>query len=269
MAATFSQKFFGQLNALVLPSALDMIDLRIAHYDRSVDPARPEYHEHVVFSFWHEYISVVLPRWGHTPLTILCSQHRDGEWVNQTGLALGLRVVRGSTSRGGSSAIRQLKKNCKTSSLAISPDGPRGPRREMALGPVFLASLLGLPIVPVGVGIDNPWRLNTWDKFAIPRPLSRVRMIFGPKIFIPRKSSREELNAFRIGIQDLTNDLCDSAEAWANSGQKMVGEQPFTRARRTNSIDFSQLDAEETASVVQQIGTHSTSLPIIKSSSAA
>ena len=269
MTATLPQKIFGHFNALVLPPALDMIDLRIAHYDRSVDPARPEYHEHVVFSFWHEYISVVLPRWGHTPLTILCSQHRDGEWVNQTGLALGLRVVRGSTSRGGSSAIRQLKKSCKTSSLAISPDGPRGPRREMALGPVYLASLLGLPIVPVGIGIDNPWRMHTWDKFAIPRPLSRVRHIFGPKIFIPRKSSREELEAFRIGIQDLTNDLCDSAEAWALSGEKMVGEQPFTRARRTNSIDFSKQTVTAPPPEVEKMKSNPVSLPIIKSSSAA
>ncbi len=269
MAATLSQKFFGQFNALALPAALDMIDLRIAHFDRSVDPARPEYHEHVVFSFWHEYISVVLPRWGHTPLTILCSQHRDGEWVNQTGLALGLRVVRGSTSRGGSSAIRQLKKSCKTSSLAISPDGPRGPRREMALGPIYLASLLGLPIVPVGIGISNPWRLNTWDKFAIPRPLSRVRHIFGPKVFIPRKSSRAELEAFRVGIQDLTNDLCDCAEAWAVSGEKMVGEQPFTRARRTNSIDFSKLTVAAPPTETEKIKGISKSLPIIRSSSAA
>ncbi len=269
MAPTLSQKFFGQFNALVLPSALDMLDLRITHYDRSVDPARSEYKEHVIFSFWHEYISVILPRWGHTPLTILCSQHRDGEWVNQTGLALGMRVVRGSTSRGGSSAIRQLKKSCKTSSLAISPDGPRGPRREMALGPVFLASLLGLPIVPVGVGISNPWRLNTWDRFAIPRPLSRVRMIFGPKIFVPRKSSREELEAFRNGTQALTNDLCDTAETWALSGQKMLGEQPFTRARRTNSIDFSKLSLSKPPSEVKKANTRPIELPVIKSSSAA
>lgn len=240
MAATLSQIVFGQLNALILPKALDALNLRIAHYDRSVDPARPEYDQHVVFSFWHEYISVVLPRWGHTPLTILTSQHRDGEWVSQTGEALGLRVVRGSTTRGGSSAIRKLKNNCKTSSLTLTPDGPRGPRRVMALGPVYLASLLGLPIVPLGVGMSDPWRLNTWDRFAIPRPFSRVRMIFGPKIFIPRKSSRTELETFRFGIQNLTNDLCDMAEDWAESGARVVGEQPFVRARRTNSIDFSQ-----------------------------
>ena len=217
---------------------LDCLDLRICHYDRSVDPARPEYNQHVIFAFWHEYISVILPRWGHTPLTILCSQHRDGEWVNQTALALGLRIVRGSTSRGGSSAIRQLKKNSKTSSLTLTPDGPRGPRREMAVGPIFLASLLGMPIVPLGISISGAHRLNTWDTFAIPKPTSRVRIIFGPKIDIPRKASREQLEASRAGVQRLMNNLCDTADQWAESGEKMIGEQPFVRARRTNSIAF-------------------------------
>lgn len=236
--ATFNQKLAGQFNSLVLPRALDLLNFRIFHYDRSVDPARPEYNEHVIFSFWHEYIVVVLPRWGRTPLTVLCSQHRDGEWVNQTAVALGLNIVRGSSTRGGSSAIRQLKKHSRFSSIAVTPDGPRGPRREMAMGPIFLASLLGIPIVPVGVGIDRPYRLKTWDKFAIPRMTSRVRMIFGPKIFIPRKAGSERMEATRLSVQRLMNDLTGHAEHWASSKEKMVGEQPFVRARRTNRLVF-------------------------------
>ena len=236
--ATFQQKITGQLNALVLPRALDLLNFRICHYDRSVDPARPEYNEHVVFAFWHEYIIVVLPRWGHTPLTVLCSQHRDGEWVNQTALSLGLNIVRGSTSRGGSSAIRQIKKNSKFSSIAVTPNGPRGPRREMAMGPVYMASLLGLPLVPVGVGISNPYRLNTWDKFAIPKPKSRIRMIFGPKIHIPRKAKRDKLESCRSGVERLMNDLTHKAQDWSESNQRMVGEQPFVRCRRTNKLIF-------------------------------
>ena len=232
------QKAFGSINSLVLPALFDMLDLRLSHYDRSVDPSRPEYNEHVIFAFWHEYISVVLPRWGKTPLTVLCSKHRDGEWVNQTALASGFNVVRGSTSRGGSSAIRELKKYGKTSSIAMTPDGPRGPRREMALGPVYLASLFGMPLVPLGVSISNAYRLNTWDRFAIPRPSSRVRYIFGPKIHIPRKLPREKLEAVKGGVQTLINDLCDTADQWAESGEKMIGEQPFKRVRRTNSLLF-------------------------------
>ncbi len=236
--ATLKQKIMGQLNALVMPRALDLLNFRIRHYDRSVDPARPEYNEHVIFSFWHEYIVVVLPRWGHTPLTVLCSQHRDGEWVNQTAESLGLSIVRGSSTRGGSSAIRQMKTNSQFSSIAMTPDGPRGPRREMAMGPVYLASLLGIPLVPVGIGISNPHRLKTWDQFAIPRPTSRVRMIFGPKIRVPRKSKRDKLEICRSGVQVLMNDLTVEAQHWADSKKKMAGQQRFVRCRRTNRLVF-------------------------------
>lgn len=236
--ATFSQKIAGQINSLLVPAALDLLDYRICHYDRSADPARPEYNQHVVYVFWHEYIFGVLPRWGHTPLTVLCSQHRDGEWVNQTALALGLNIVRGSSSRGGSAAIRQMKANASFSSIAIAPDGPRGPRREMALGAVYLASLLGMPLVPVGVGISNSFRLKTWDRLAIPTHRSRLRCIFGPKIHIPPKCGRERLEASREGVQKLLNDLTVRAEDWAESKQKMLGEQSFVRARRTSKVYF-------------------------------
>lgn len=238
--ATFKQKVIGRLNAMLMPRALDFLNLRIQHHDRSVDPARPEYSEHVVFCFWHEYILVVLPRWGQTPITVLCSQHRDGEWVNQTAESLGLNIVRGSSTRGGSSAIRQMKKNSQFSSLAITPDGPRGPRREMAMGPVYLASLLGMPLVPVGIGISNPYRLNTWDKFAIPRVNSRVRMIFGSKQYIPPKIKRDQLEASRIEVQQNMNDLTREAQAWADSKQQRAGEQRFVRCRRNNRLFFDE-----------------------------
>ena len=225
-------RLVGQSSAMVLPQLLRLIDIKLTHYDRSADPARPEYNEHMVFSFWHEFISIILPRWGHTPLSILTSQHRDGEWVSQTALGLGLRIVRGSSTRGGASAIRKLKNACQENSLVLTPDGPRGPRRKMAIGPVFMASRLGMPLVPLGIGINDAWRLNTWDKFAIPKPFSRVRIIFGPKIDVPRKAKREELEAIRQSVEDLMNDLCDKAQAWACSGEKMIGEQPFTHVRR-------------------------------------
>lgn len=238
--AKLSQRITGHLNALLMPRALDLINFRIRYYDRTVDPARSEYNEHVIFSFWHEYIVVILPRWGHTPLTVLCSQHRDGELVNQTAESLGLNIVRGSTSRGGASAIRAMKSKSKFSSIAMTPDGPRGPRREMAMGPVYLASLLGLPLVPVGIGISNPYRLSTWDKFAIPRPLSRVRVIFGPKIRVPRKVDKKTLAVFRTGAQRLMDALTDEAQCWADSKQKMVGEKRFTRDRRASRVVFEQ-----------------------------
>ncbi|MEM9943308.1 MAG: lysophospholipid acyltransferase family protein [Planctomycetota bacterium] len=237
-SATRKHVLIGQLNSFVLPWYLSCLDYKICHYDRSADPARNEYNEHVVFSFWHEFIGVILPRWGMTPITVLCSQHRDGEWVNQTAKALRLNIVRGSTTRGGSSAIRQMKKYSKFSSIAVTPDGPRGPRRKMAMGAVYMASLLKMPLVPMGVGISNPHRLKTWDQFAIPKFGSKIRVIMGPKIRIPRISDRGQLEQQRLAIEQLITDLSDEAQHWADSGKKMVGETRYAHQRRTNQVYF-------------------------------
>lgn len=235
---SWQQKLFGQANAIVWPAALRLLDIRVSHYDRSADPARREYNQHGVNVFWHEYVSVVLPVWRHTPSSLLCSQHRDGEWVNQLGTALGLHVVRGSSSRGGSSALRELKKNAEFSCVCFTPDGPRGPRRKMAMGPIFLASRLQMPIVCMGVGVNKAHRLNTWDKFAIPHPFSRARIIFGPKVMIPAKADRATLEHYRQSTETLLNQLSDAAEDWAISGKKMQGEQRVHRGRRPGKIFF-------------------------------
>lgn len=234
--ATFSHRLAGQFNALVLPRMLGLLDMQLLHYDRAVDPARPEYDRHSLFLFWHEYILLILPRWGHTPLTALCSQHRDGEWVNQTAASLGLHVIRGSSSRGGAKAIRQIRSSLSYSSVAVTPDGPRGPRRRMATGSIYMASRLGVPLVPVGIGISDPIRLHTWDRFVIPKPWSRVRIVLGPSLEIPRRLDREQLESYRNSVQSLMDDLTTWAQDWADSGRRVPGQQPFVRSRRTNRL---------------------------------
>ena len=101
-----------------------------------------------------------------------------------------------------------------------------------------MASLLGMPLVPVGLGITNSYRLKTWDRLAIPTHKSRLRCVFGPKIHIPPKCGRKHLEASRKSVQKLLNDLTVQAEDWAESNQKMVGEQSFVRARRVSKLFF-------------------------------
>ena len=234
--ATFSHRLAGQFNALALPGMLGLLNTRLLHFDRSTDPARPEYDQHRLFLFWHEYILLILPRWGHTPLTALCSQHRDGEWVNQTASSLGLHVIRGSSSRGGAKAIRQIRRSLAYSSVAVTPDGPRGPRRQLGTGSIFMASRLGVSLVPVGVGISDPIRLRTWDRFVIPKPWSRVRIVLGPPLELPRRVDREGLESYRKSVQSLMDDLTEWAQDWADSGRHVAGQQPFVRCRRTNRM---------------------------------
>lgn len=233
-----THRIAGQCTALMLRPYIGSLDCRMICYDNSANPKSVEYDEHSVFTFWHEYILLMLPKFGFTPMTALCSMHRDGEWVNQTAISLGLNVVRGSTSRGGAAAIRQLRKSIKYSSIVITPDGPRGPRRQMAPGAIFLASRLQCPLVTGGVGVTNCYRLNTWDRFAIPKPTSRVRIVLGPKIRIPKKAGRDELEDFRLAAEKLQNELTAEAQAWADSGKTIEGEMRVTNKRSSKRQVF-------------------------------
>ena len=161
---------------------------------------------------------------------MLLSQHRDADLLSDVATRMGFEFVRGSTQRGGDRAIRALFAAGQSRHLAITPDGPRGPRRHMAPGAVYLASRLGMPIVAIGFGYDRPWRLKSWDRFAIPRPFSRARAVVSEPILVPPDLSRDGIEEYRVKIQDLLNELTGEAEEWAASGRSRSGEQVVIKA---------------------------------------
>ena len=112
-----------------------------------------------------------------------------------------------------------------TQNLAITPDGPRGPRRQLATGPIYLSSKLKTPLVAVGIGYDRPWRLHTWDRFAVPRPFSRARTISSPRIQIPPDLNRAGIEAYRRRVENLLNRLTTEAECWAESGTRKIEQK--------------------------------------------
>jgi hypothetical protein len=89
---------------------------------------------------------------------------------------------------------------------------------------VYTASKLRAPLVPFGIGYDRPWRLSTWDRFAIPRPYSRVRILVGPKTWIPEDLDREELETHRRAVERQLLDLTTEAERWAADGGRRDGQ---------------------------------------------
>jgi lysophospholipid acyltransferase (LPLAT)-like uncharacterized protein len=236
--ASFAQRLACAGMVVSMDQVLKSLNVKIAYYDPCVDPARPEYNEHCIFVFWHENLTVLLPQWPRCPVTLLISQHRDAGWLKHVADLWGFRVVRGSTTRGGAEAIRQLKKLKSRTSFAITPDGPQGPRQEMGIGALFLASRLQMPLVPVGVGYDRPWRLNTWDQFALPRPFSRARVVFGPKIRLDRDLGRDALEHTRFAVQELLASLNDFAIDWAATNARVQQQLPFVRARRCQQLEF-------------------------------
>ncbi|MGQ9576032.1 MAG: lysophospholipid acyltransferase family protein [Thermoguttaceae bacterium] len=215
----------GLLASRLIRAWMGTLHYRTVYYDPTVDPAFPECRGHKIFIFWHEYMLLPIYQRAGCKTAILLSRHRDAEIILHLARYAGFDFVRGSTRRGGVAAIRQLLRKSTQMHLAITPDGPRGPRRRMAPGPIYLASRLGMPLVPVGIGYDRPWRIaSAWDQFAIPRPFSRARAILGPPLFVPPDLDRSGMEEFRRRFEALQNRLSDEAEAWAESGSMRIGQ---------------------------------------------
>ena len=219
----------GLLGTVATRFWMGTLDCKVAFYDQRIDPARPECTGQKIYLFWHEYILLPFYQRGHCNLAMLLSQHRDAEIMSYAARHMGFDIVRGSTRRGGVAAIRQLLRKSRRMHLAITPDGPRGPRRHMAPGPIYLASKLGLPLGLMGFGYDRPWRAGSWDQFAVPRPFSRARCVSSPEIHVPPNLDREGIEYFRQKVELLLNRLTLEAEAWAESGTRKIGQQNVHR----------------------------------------
>jgi lysophospholipid acyltransferase (LPLAT)-like uncharacterized protein len=216
---------------LAVKAWMSTLDYRAALYDASLDPALPSPAPRI-YVFWHENMLLPLYLRGGCDMAILISRHRDADILAEVAGHAGLECVRGSTYRGAAPAIRELLRSGRQRHLVITPDGPRGPRRRLAQGAVYLASKLEMPIVAIGVGYDRPWRTPTWDRFAVPRPFHRARAIVSPAMHIPRELGRTQVETCRVRLESLLGALSDEAEQWAMTGKRMPHEVPAQKANQ-------------------------------------
>lgn len=200
------------------------LDYKVDFGDPTVDPVHPRYRGAKIYVFWHENILLPLFLRGHSNISMLLSRHWDANILDKVARMMGFGVVRGSTFHGGSAALRELTARAAAENLTITPDGPRGPRRRLAAGCVFLAGEVGIPLVLMGLGYERPWRFGTWDRFAVPRPWSRARGIVSRAVAIPRGLDREGLEWHRAGVERLLVHLSDEAESWATTGTRRPGQ---------------------------------------------
>ncbi len=233
----FAIKAAGLLGSATVRVWMSTLDYKAAFYDPTVDPVDHRFRGQKIYVFWHEYILFPLHMRGHSNLAMLLSQHRDADILSELARHLGFEFVRGSSSRGGTSALRELLRKSRHMNLTITPDGPRGPRRVLAQGPIYLSSKLGMPLVAMGFGYDRPWRLRSWDRFAIPKPYSHARAVVSPSLVIPPNLDRDGIEHYRLKVERLMNRLTSEAEAWAEAGTPKLEEQvtlrrPGFRARQ-------------------------------------
>ena len=209
----------GSLLAGFLPVWMNSLDARLACYNPTGNPSfchRPH-----LFIFWHEYLQWTVHLWKNCNIAMMLSRHGDADVLEELAHLFGYGTVRGSTNRQGSAAIQGMRERGKEMHLTMTPDGPRGPRRRLAPGCIYLASRLQMPMIALGIGFDRPWRLPTWDRFALPRPGSRARIISSDEIIIPPDLDRDGIEHYRGQVESLMNYLCDEADDWARSGYEI------------------------------------------------
>lgn len=159
----------------------------------------------VIYVLWHGNLLPLL--WSHRDrdIAVIISEHSDGEIIARIGHALGFRTVRGSTSRG---AARALLGACRMveagHDLAVTVDGPRGPAGTVAPGSPVIAQRTAAAMVPVAAWASRSWRLNSWDRFMIPKPFARVTIAYDNPIRVVADAAREATDhteRVRAGIE--------------------------------------------------------------------
>lgn len=158
--------------------------------------------EHAIYALWHEDLLPLAVLHAGRGAAVLASRHRDGEVLVRVLGRLGYVAARGSSTRGGAEGLRELiRAGREGRPLAITPDGPRGPRRRCKAGIVRTAAATGLPVIPAAAAATVALRLPTWDRFLVPAPGSRVYVSHGPPLRIPADAGEEETAAWaeRVG----------------------------------------------------------------------
>lgn len=171
-----------------------------------------------IYSVWHD--SLLMPLFlGRQPATMaLVGMHQDGTFLANSLRCLGIPCIRGSSSRGGAEAVHKLLELAKQHHIVITPDGPRGPRREMKAGLAYIASRSGKPVVPTAFSCRRAWAIGSgWTDLAVPKPWTTVFALTGRRQLIPPEASSEELRHYTHQIQTEMDRLNKHASAMASA----------------------------------------------------
>ncbi len=168
--------------------------------------------QYFVYPIWHDSMAAPIFSGRQPSMVALVGAHTDGSYVSTILRSVGIGSVRGSSSRGGSQALRQLLVDTEGKHIVLTPDGPRGPRRQLKPGLAFMASRTGKAIVPTAFASTSAWYpRGKWTELMIPKPFSTLYGLAGQPIEVPRKASKEELDEFTRRIQatmDYLDELC-------------------------------------------------------------
>ncbi len=192
--------------------------LRVVHVNSGYPEGCIARGEPAVAAFWHGRLLMLPFLYPGQARTILISQHRDGEYISRIATILGLEVIRGSATRGGARAFKQMVRALREGRhLAITPDGPKGPRGKVKVGVIEIAKLTGAPILPVSFSAERRRFLKSWDAFLVPLPFSRAVYVWGEPIYVEPTASKEEVAKYQELLEARLDLLTMEADEYFRS----------------------------------------------------
>ena len=163
---------------------------------------------HIILAFWHEVLGLAAWHFRGSGAHTLTSYSFDGELAARIIHHFGQHALRGSSSRGGARALKELEKACACVEIVgFTLDGPRGPRRVAKPGVGILAARTGVPILPLAFAASRAWRMRSWDRLIVPKPFARVVTAFAPPIEPHDANSPEGIEELRVRAEGDLNDL--------------------------------------------------------------
>ncbi len=176
--------------------------LRIRWSGPGIIRPRPAGRENVIYVFWHQRLLPFAVTHRGLEVRALISAHGDGEMLSVLAEGLGHKPIRGSSTRGGSRAVRALLSEVGCGrDFVITPDGPRGPRHVFHPGAAYFASRSGLMVIPASASYRRSWSLGSWDGFIIPRPFTRAVIHAGVPIAVPPDLDDAGLEEWRSTLE--------------------------------------------------------------------
>ncbi|MBF0094434.1 MAG: lysophospholipid acyltransferase family protein [Alphaproteobacteria bacterium] len=183
-----------------------------------------------IVTFWHGRLLMMPPSWEtERPIHMLISQHRDGRIIARTMDYFGIGTVAGSSSKGGSAALRAMLRALKAGEcVGITPDGPRGPRMRASAGVVNVARLSRAPVLTVTFATRRRKVLGSWDRFIVALPFTRGVFVWGRPIEVPHDADPETQERFRREIEDEMNAVAAAADR--HVGAEVIDPAPLPQA---------------------------------------
>ena len=146
-----------------------------------------------VYVFWHRNILPLLLNRRNEQAVVIISSSKDGDYIAEPAKLFGYLTARGSSTRQGSNALKEMIKLSQNHSLALTPDGPKGPARQLKEGALQLAYLTKLPLYAVRVNVSKAWVFNSWDRFIFPKPFARIGVEYSEPYLVNNKEDFMEL----------------------------------------------------------------------------